>query len=60
MLTTLTGTEPGLRGYWRLDEGAGAHAGDSAPNGGTSNGTLLNGASWAANLPCAPGGGDGG
>ncbi|NLC57998.1 MAG: DUF4838 domain-containing protein [Armatimonadetes bacterium] len=34
----------GLVGYWRLDEGAGAMAGDSSPN--ALQGTLANGAGW--------------
>lgn len=29
----LSGNEPGLVGYWRFDEGAGASAGDSSPTG---------------------------
>ncbi len=52
MNTTLTGNEPGLRGYWRLDEGSGILARDSAPHGGTSNGTLLGGPAWKLNEPC--------
>jgi RHS repeat-associated protein len=38
MLTTLSGTEPGLGGYWKLDEGQGQLVGDSGPVGVT--GTL--------------------
>lgn len=57
MNTTLTGNEPGLRGYWRLDEGGGTTAEDSAPHGGRTNGTLQNGPAWVTNQPCLPGGG---
>jgi hypothetical protein len=41
---TLTGAEPGLLGYWSLDEGAGQTTADKSPNG--RNGTLQNGAQW--------------
>jgi hypothetical protein len=54
MNTTLTGNEPGLKGYWRLNEGAGTLAADSAPQGGSSNGTLIGGPVWVANEPCLP------
>jgi hypothetical protein len=44
MSQRLTGTEPGLVGYWRFDEGIGL----SATNGVGSNpsGTLVNGPAW--------------
>jgi hypothetical protein len=42
----LTGSEAGLAGYWRLDEGAGVTTADATANGNT--GTLVNGAGWAA------------
>jgi hypothetical protein len=45
MNTTLAGDEPGLLAYWRLDEGTGTTAGDSA---GTSDATLVMGAAWQA------------
>jgi hypothetical protein len=58
MNTTLTGNEPGLRGYWRFDEASGAIAHDLAPAGGSSDGAIK-GAGWKLNEPCAPpGGGD--
>ncbi len=40
----LSGTEPGLAGYWRLNEGSGLSALDSSANGNTA--TLLNGPLW--------------
>jgi hypothetical protein len=54
MYMTLTGNEPGLRGYWRLDEGSGVITADSAPQSGNSTGTLVNGPVWVANQPCLP------
>jgi len=56
MNSTLSGNEPGLKGYWRLDEGAGTTALDLAPQGGSSNGLLLGGALWSLNQPCVGGG----
>ena len=41
----LTGHEPGLVGYWPLDEGAGTTTADAT--GGGHDGTLRNGAGWA-------------
>jgi hypothetical protein len=55
MSSILTGNEPGLKGYWRLDDGSGPIAVDSAPQGGTSNGILLGGAAWSPNQPCVSG-----
>ena len=51
MNTTLVGNEPGLRGYWRMDEGGGSIAGDSAPQGGNTSGAL-SGPAWVTNQPC--------
>ena len=45
----LTGTEPGLRGYWPFDEGTGTTAADRTGHGLT--GALVEGASWATNAP---------
>jgi hypothetical protein len=44
MYRTLTGTEIGLMGYWRFDEGNGTNTVDASGHGFT--GTLLNGVSW--------------
>ena len=41
----LTGTESGLVGYWRFDEGAGETFADASPNG--LDGQLLTGPIWA-------------
>lgn len=46
MLRPLTGTEPGLAGYWRLDEGAGTTTADATGHGNT--GTLVNTPVWLA------------
>jgi len=40
----LSGTEAGLAGYWRMDEGSGTNAVDSTTNG--NGGVLMNSASW--------------
>jgi PKD repeat protein len=40
----LAGTEPGLAGYWRFDEGAGAFANDATAN--ANHGALTNGPVW--------------
>ncbi|HEY2952648.1 MAG TPA: LamG-like jellyroll fold domain-containing protein, partial [Verrucomicrobiae bacterium] len=45
MFPCLTGTESGLLGYWRFDEGSGTSAADATSHGHT--GALLNGALWA-------------
>ncbi len=49
----LIGHEPGLLGYWRLDEGAGSATLDATPNGG--DGAILN-ATWthSAELAFSP------
>jgi len=44
MLQRLTGTEPGLLAYWRLDEGTGTTAYDATTN--HFDGTLENGTAW--------------
>lgn len=53
----LSGDEPGLLAYWRLDDGAGLHALDSSPGG--YHGTLLNNPYWLAPActlpPCVDG-----
>jgi hypothetical protein len=43
----LTGTEPGLVGYWRFDEGSNTVAHDSSPT--HNDGTLINGPVWVTN-----------
>jgi hypothetical protein len=52
--TRLTGSETGLKAYWKFDEGSGTTAADSAA-GGLSDGTLNNSPSWirsgATNAP---------
>ena len=46
-----SGQEPGLVGYWRLDDGAGLIASDSTGHG--HDGTLINGPVWTASpLSC--------
>lgn len=47
----LTGAEPGLVGYWRLDEGGGGVAHDATPNG--NDGALVNGPVWRTLSGCA-------
>ena len=49
---TLTGTEAGLVGYWRLDEGAGAGAGDSTTAGNTLS--LVGPPGWSPIPPSPP------
>src|SRR5262249_19052432 len=44
MCRSLTGTEPGLMGYWRFDEGSGTTVMDASGHG--FDGTLVNGAEW--------------
>jgi hypothetical protein len=44
MHVRLTGSEPGLVGYWRFDEGAGTTARDSSS--GAIPGALVNGPTW--------------
>ena len=46
MSTALTGTETGLRGYWRFNEGTGTTAADSTAGGRTM--TLFSGPAWTA------------
>jgi hypothetical protein len=49
----LTGTEPGLAGYWRFDEGSGTISIDSTGKGNTA--TLKNGVPWVAtDVPIIP------
>jgi chitodextrinase len=52
----LAGTETGLVGYWRFNEGAGTTTGDGSPSGLTA--TLFNGVNWTAGGPLAPVGPD--
>jgi hypothetical protein len=44
MYRELSGTEPGLIGYWKFDEGSGDTAYDSSPN--NNDGMLYGGATW--------------
>ncbi len=44
--TTLTGSETGLAGYWKFDEGSGTTTADASGNGNT--GTLINAPAWVA------------
>lgn len=44
--TALTGTEPGLVGYWRFNAGTGTTVADDSPNSHTA--TLVNGPVWVA------------
>lgn len=44
MNTELTGSESGLIGYWKLNEGQGSVIGDSSPSG--SDGTIVGGTTW--------------
>jgi len=44
MCKKLTGSESGLIGYWRLDEGSGTTANDATSN--DNHGTLINSPSW--------------
>lgn len=46
MCRPLTGTETGLAGYWKLDEGTGTSTADTTGHGNT--GTLINGPTWVA------------
>lgn len=52
----LTGSEPGLVGYWKFDEGSGGTAADSSGHGNT--GTLMGGPVWDVGKadcpPCTP------
>ena len=48
MVHPLTGREPNLLAYWRLDEGAGTNAFDATGNGFTA--LLVNGPSWTNSL----------
>ncbi|GEM_PF-3901780 len=53
MNRVLTGSEEGLVGYWRLDEGSGTTVEDLSGNGNT--GTLVNGPMWVpSDAPIAP------
>lgn len=45
----LTGSEPGLQGYWRFEEGMGTTTADLSGHG--FNGTLVGDVSWSANTP---------
>ena len=60
MTRSLTGTEPGLVGYWRFDEGSGDIAFDATPNGnhgqlGEAVGPDEHDPDWVANgAPLAP------
>jgi len=47
MNLALTGSEPGLQGYWRFGEGSGSTAADSSGHG--FSGKLIGGISWTTN-----------
>ncbi len=51
MYSSLTGTETGLVGLWRLNEGSGTTAFNDVP--GSANGTI-NGAAWSTDVPTPP------
>lgn len=52
LVTELTGSEPGLRGYWRFNEGSGTTvAGDGQAD---QPGTLVNGPLWVSGGPLTP------
>ncbi|MBI2417393.1 MAG: VCBS repeat-containing protein [Ignavibacteriales bacterium] len=44
--TTLTGTEAGLVGYWKFDEGSGNTSADASGHGNTA--TLINSPTWSS------------
>ena len=52
LTTELTGAEPGLRGYWRFNEGSGTTVAGEGP--ADQPATLLNGPQWVAGGPLAP------
>lgn len=53
MTSPLSGTEAGLMAYYRMEEGSGVYAFDSAPNlqtqAGPQHGTFVNAPTWASN-----------
>ena len=49
MNQSLNGDEPGLVGYWKIDEGSGTTTADETSNG--NNGTI-SGAIWFRNYTC--------
>jgi hypothetical protein len=49
MSSQLAGSEPGLVGYWRLNEGSGSNGADGSPGGRAM--TLFNGPTWLAGGP---------
>ncbi|BBI32372.1 LamG domain-containing protein [Cohnella abietis] len=49
MTNSLTGSESGLVGYWRLREKSGIYAADSSPT--TNRGTLVNSPDWIQYIP---------
>lgn len=48
MSKSLTGSEPGLLGYWRFDDGYGGKVTDYSPN--ANHGTIVNGVNWIHTL----------
>jgi parallel beta-helix repeat protein len=54
----LTGTEPGLVGYWKFNEATGKIAYDSAPAYGNNDGTLVGDAYFATKVFVSPTGSD--
>ncbi|MBM3237816.1 LamG domain-containing protein [Candidatus Poribacteria bacterium] len=58
MNVELTGTEPGLVGYWKFNEATGKIAYDSAPAYGNNDGTLVGDAYFAEKVFVSPTGSD--
>jgi hypothetical protein len=52
MKKRLSGTESGLVGYWRLDDGAGSTVNDATPN--HNSGSLLNNPTWIVTVTPIP------
>jgi hypothetical protein len=50
----LAGTEAGLVGYWRCDDGSGTTLTNRSANGNVDNGTLLPGATWTNSIAPIP------
>ncbi|MBE7506195.1 MAG: hypothetical protein HS101_07890 [Planctomycetia bacterium] len=50
MFTEMVGSESGLVGYWRFEDGSGNTATDSAPASGASNGTLFYSPVWTVEI----------
>jgi hypothetical protein len=52
MSTELTGAEPGLVAYWKINEGIGTAVADSSPSGLAA--TMFNSPTWSAGGPMMP------